>query len=269
MDKRQSHGEVDLKALMDVAVEAAKSASETLMARFRPARDESLNLRYKGPGDPITDADLAADRAISEVLRLHDAPGNVLSEESSYDKGDTRLTWLIDPLCGTLPYSTGLAHFGVSIALRIEDRLEMGVVSLPASGEILSAIRGEGAYVNGERLETTEPPGDPLNVGIAIEGETRPFAGPKKALAEAAGRHYTFGSAAYPLGQVLLGRLHGAVFTEVNVHTAGSVVLARELGTRVTDETGKDLNDTPDPASKALIVAWPLVHAALLERMRT
>ena len=100
----------DLEGLSRVAVEAAESASAALLARFRPPADAPLELNYKDPGDVVTDADLAADRAIAQVLESRGAPGNLLSEESSIDKGDSRLTWLIDPLCGTLPFSSGLPH---------------------------------------------------------------------------------------------------------------------------------------------------------------
>ena len=85
--------------------------STTLLTRFRPPVGTPLELNYKGPGDLVTDADFAADQAISEVLEARNAPGNVLSEESSIDKGNERLTLLIDPLCGTLSFGTGLPLF--------------------------------------------------------------------------------------------------------------------------------------------------------------
>jgi myo-inositol-1(or 4)-monophosphatase len=139
----------DLTELLSVAIEAAERASEALLARYRPSPGAPLEFRYKGPGDLVTDADFAWDRAIAEVLRGRNAPGNILSEESVDDKGDARITWLIDPLCGTLPFSTGLPHWGVSIALSGGNALELGVVALPTSNELLSAIRGQGAYLTG------------------------------------------------------------------------------------------------------------------------
>ncbi len=172
------------------------------------------------------------------------------------------MTWLIDPLCGTLPFSTGLPHWGVNIALSIETELEIGVVALPTNIEVLSAVRGRGAYINGKKLEAQEPPGNPRDVAIAIEGDYPLFT-------EAAGRHYVFGSAAYPLAQVLLGRLHGAIFKEVSVHTAASVVIARELGIRVTDEVGNDVEWGSHSPSEWLVIAWPRAHAALLDAVRS
>jgi len=146
--------------------------------------------------------------------------------------------------------------------------LMIGVVALPTSNEVLSAVRGRGAYINGKKLETQEPPGNPRDVAIAIEYDIRLITGSIRALAEAAGRTYTFASAAYPLGQLLLGRLHGAVFKEVSVHTAASVVIARESGIRVTDETGNDVEWASNTPSELLLVAWPPTHKILLDAMR-
>jgi myo-inositol-1(or 4)-monophosphatase len=261
--------EFDLTELSSVAIEAAESASAALLARFRPPAGAPLELNYKGPGDVVTDADLAADRAIAQVLESRGAPGNVLSEESSIDKGDTRLTWLIDPLCGTLPFSSGLPHWGVNVALRIGDELEIGVVALPTSNEILSAVRGQGAYVNGVRLNSQEPPGDPRNTAVSFDADGRRLTPAKRALSEVFERLYSFASAAYPMGQLLQGRLHGAVFNELNVHTAASVVIARELGVRVTDENGNDAVWASNTSAKYLVFAWPRTHEAMMEALRS
>ena len=141
------------------------------------------------------------------------------------------------------------------------------MIALPATGEVLSAARDHGAYLNGTRLASREPPGNLPEVPLAFEGDRRRFTVSQRALEDAAGRQYTFASAAYPLAQLLLGRLHGYVGRQLNVHTAAAAVIARELGIRVTDEAGKNVNWTPDTSSSALVVAWPRTHATLLSRL--
>ena len=89
----------------------------------------------------------------------------------------------------------------------------------------------------------------------------------QRALERAAGRQYTFASAAFPLAQMLLGRLHGFVGLDVDVHSADGIVIARELGIRVTDEGGAGVEWTPDNSSDALVVAWPRTHSTLLSRL--
>lgn len=268
MASGDSHEALDLGALSSIAIEAGERASTILLSRFRPPADTPLELNYKGPGDIVTDADFAADRAIAEVLEKGGAPGNVLSEESSIDKGNGHLIWLIDPLCGTLPFSTGLSHWGVSVALSVGTELEIGVVALPVGKEILSAVRGRGAYVNGEKLESQEPSGEPRNIGVSFEADGRLLSPAKQALSKVVERLYCFASAASPLGQLLQGRLHGAVFNEFNVHTAAAVVIARELGVRVTDEAGHEAVWGSDTSSKYLVFAWPRTHEALIDALR-
>ena len=249
---------------LSVAVESAEAAASVLLSRFRPPASASLELKYKGPGDLVTDADLAADKAIVDTLTAQGVGGNIVSEESSHDSGDSQLTWLIDPLCGTLPFSTGLTQWGVNIALNVRSQLEIGVIALPTTGEVLSAACGHGAYY---KLDSREPPGDLPDVLLAFEGDRRSFTNSQHALEQAAVRHYIFASAAYPLAQLLLGRLHGYVGRELNVHTAAGIVIARELGIRVTDEAGNNVNWTPDDSPSALVVAWPRTHAILLSRL--
>ncbi len=266
-EKPKSNDSFNWKESLSLALEAAEAAARVLLARFRPPAGASLELHYKGSGDLVTDADLAADRAIAGILKARGSTGDILSEESSSRKGDSQLTWLIDPLCGTLPFSTGLTQWGVNISLSVRSQLELGVITLPATGEVLSAARGHGAYINGKKLDSQEPPGNLPDVLLAFEGDRRNFTNSQRALDHAAGRQYTFASAAYPLAQILLGRLHGYVGREVNVHTAAGAVIARELGIRVTDETGNNINWTPDVSSSALVVAWPRTHATLLSRL--
>ena len=233
-----------------------------------PKDMEVLQRRMKGRtdgerSDPVTDADLAADRAVAEVLNARGVPGNFLSEESNEKRDISGYTWLIDPLCGTVPYSTGLAQFGVNVAVAHGLQLEIGVIALPATSEILTAIRGRGAFLNGEPLVVQEPAGDLVDVAISV-GDTRSYRGKKLAIANAPGKHYAFSSGSWPLAQVLLGRIHASIHAGVNVHTAAGVCIAKELGLKVTDEHGKDNGDLMNRKGQTLLIAWPRTHAALL-----
>ena len=217
----QCSSDASIAMWLDIAEEAATAASRVLLDRFRPVADSPLELNYKGPSDVVTDADIASDKAIAEVLTRPGVPGDILSEESRTDKDDGQLTWLIDPLRGTLPFSTGLPHWGVCVALSSGPDLLVGVVALPATGEVLSAAHGRGPLLNGSPLRAQEPPGALRDIGVAIEGFNQGFDDVLRRLQRAVGRSYSFESAAYPIGQVLLGRLHGVGgLRRLSVHTA-------------------------------------------------
>ena len=83
------------------------------------------------------------------------------------------------------------------------------------------------------------------------------------------GQIYSFSSAAYPLGQLGLGRLHAVVFYRVaSVHVAAGAAVAQETGIRVTDGRGRPLEWNNDEREFDIVVAgWPEPHAALLEAM--
>ena len=249
-------------------MDASEAASRALLSRFRPPMDSPLEFNYKGPSDVVTDADIVSDKAISDVLNRSGLPGDIYSEESRTEKGGGQLSWLIDPLCGTLPFSTGLPHWGVCVALRSGSDLLLGVIALPTAGEVLSAVKGQGAFLNGFPFESQEPPGELQDIGVAIEGNNQRFTESQRIVQRAPGRTYSFESAAYPIGQVLLGRLHGvAGLKGLSEHTAAGVVIARELGIRVTDEAGEDVEWDADSVPNGLIIAWPRTHNALLRAL--
>lgn len=264
--------EFDQGAALAAATTAAGAAAQTLMRRFRPSRKEPLEVWTKGPGALVTDADIAADRAIAAALEQASVPGDFVSEESRVARAGRDLTWLIDPLCGTTPFSTGMGHWGVNVALRSGGNIEVGALALPAQGELLSAVRGKGAARAGLRFVPSAPPGELQDVAIALEIDS----GPEWArLVDSAlswtarvGQINSFASAAYPVGQILLGRLHAAVFYKIAaVHLAAGAAIAAEVGVLFTDGRGGPLDWASDNDFGCVVVGWPEIHAELIEAM--
>ena len=264
--------EFDRDAALRAATNAASAASRILLGRYRSLADKPLRISTKGRGAIVTDADMEADRAIAAALDEAGAPGDFLSEESSRRRGGDGLTWLIDPLCGTTPFSTGMGHWGVNIALRAGPEIEVGVLELPTLGEQLAAVRGKGATRDGRPLEAHAPPGRLQDVAVALEIDGGPewdrLATSKLGWARHAGQINSFTSAAYPIGQLLLGRLHAAVFYKIaSVHLAAGAAIASELGVRVTDSQGARLDWTRVDDFECAVVGWPDVHAELIEAL--
>ena len=264
---------LDRAKALEAALVAAREAAETLRLRFRRKIGEpALNSWTKDGGGLVTEADIASDQAIAQVLKVHNVPGAILSEESRTPSAGDGLTWLVDPLCGTVPFSAGLAHWGVSIALRQGGSLELGVLTLPAQQEQLTAVRGRGVSRNG-RVWTSSPPGERLSevaVGLEIDGG----ADWKRALSGrldwvgGVGQINSFSSAAFPVAQICLGRLAAAVFYRITpVHLAAGALIATELGIAVTDESGAPLDWSRDDDFPAVVIGWSEVHGQLIEAM--
>ncbi|MBV9774485.1 MAG: 3'(2'),5'-bisphosphate nucleotidase CysQ, partial [Gemmatimonadetes bacterium] len=143
----------DLRADLDLAVAAARAAGEAVMRFFRHGGE----VRYKGPEQPVTDADLAADRILRERLLAARPEYGWLSEETadSPERLGRRRVWVVDPIDGTNSFVQGIPEFAVCVGLAEEGRAVLGVVYDPATDELYSAAAGGGAFRNGEPIRVS------------------------------------------------------------------------------------------------------------------
>jgi myo-inositol-1(or 4)-monophosphatase len=145
--------------------EDVKDAAELLTAATRAmdiAADMARNrrptsTRPKGDRDMVTDLDIGIERAVQASLH-QSAPGvGFLSEEENSDRGIGGLTWALDPIDGTANLVRGLPLFAVSLALIRDDRPVLGIIDLPALSQRYSAVKGQGATLNGRPLHVRRP----------------------------------------------------------------------------------------------------------------
>jgi len=132
----------------DVALSAAHEAGEILARCF----EEGFTIRNKGIADLVTDADIAAERHIVEVIRNAFPDHAVLGEEENAGDVAAEHLWVIDPLDGTTNFAHHIPHFAVSIAYLHKGRAECGVVWNPIRHDLYVAQRGFGASHNGKAI---------------------------------------------------------------------------------------------------------------------
>ena len=258
------------------AVAAAEAANDVLMTRFR-AGVQGLARWEKSPGALVTAADIESDNAIAEALAASGCGGEIISEESNVDLGtarddiDTRIEWLIDPLCGTVPFSTGMNHWGVNIAMRADGDLTLSALSTPTSDILLAASRHDGVCINGEPWRISFPDRDlgEVIVGLEIDGQEQW----RKLLTTGGldwvtrvGQANGFSSAAYPLMLVCTGRMSAVVFYRIEpMHVAAGSLAAMMLGAMATDGKGEPIDWSRDDELPMVVVGWPRVHEQLIE----
>ena len=141
----------------------AQSTGEILLKHYR---DQDNHPRLKKDFTVLTNADLAADAHIKAEIQAAYPDDHILSEEgdTSYP-ADSPATWVIDPLDGTGNFSLGLHYWGTSIA-RFQDGVPvLAGLCFPVFGEVFTAAGGQGAFLNGKRLDLIN---DPAQVPIAI-----------------------------------------------------------------------------------------------------
>jgi myo-inositol-1(or 4)-monophosphatase len=134
-----------MPALSPIAVTALRAAHAAAGVHRRFFR-RLERVDYKGPNNPVTEADRTAEETIVGILRDAYPSDGVLGEEGGL-RGVGPRTWLVDPLDGTLNYARGIPWFAVSIALEEEQAgVTVGVVLNTMLGEVYAAERGGGAF---------------------------------------------------------------------------------------------------------------------------
>jgi myo-inositol-1(or 4)-monophosphatase len=139
--------------LLEVAREAAETAGALLAPRFG---DELVLAAKSSPTDAVSEADLAAERAIREVLARRRPDDGVLGEEGTGDvPGTTGLRWVVDPLDGTVNFLYGVPQWCVSVAVQAGEETLAGVVDDPNRGEVFRATADGPALLGDEQLEAS------------------------------------------------------------------------------------------------------------------
>jgi myo-inositol-1(or 4)-monophosphatase len=145
---------VDYAQFLSAALSAAHAAADVIREGTRRAVD----VRSKGLRDILTDVDLAAERAILDVIRSRHPDHDVLTEESPPGERTSPYRWVIDPLDGTANYAHRYPCFCTSIALTLDDEPVAGVTYDPVREHLFGAVAGGGAFLNDEplRVSSTE-----------------------------------------------------------------------------------------------------------------
>ena len=106
--------------------------------------------------DLVSDADREAERAIRELLEAERPDDGLLAEEGSHAEARSGRRWIVDPLDGTINFLYGFPAWAVSIALEDAEGLALGVIHSPLHEETFTAVRGEGARLNGQALSVND-----------------------------------------------------------------------------------------------------------------
>jgi myo-inositol-1(or 4)-monophosphatase len=254
---------------LSVAREAALAAGEILLGHLGRIERGRVG-RKSSPRDLVTEADVAAERALVAVLRSAFPEHRIEAEEEVRDEGSEAPRWFLDPLDGTVNFVHGLPAFAVSIALWAAGKPEVAVVHAPRLGETFLALRGGGAFLNGERLRvsgTSELGEAVLATGFPYRrNELRP-----SNLENFAAFFYDvrdlrrMGSAALDLAYTAAGRFDGYWELYLSPHdVAAGGLLVSEAGGVVTDASGGD----DWLRGGHIVAAGPGLHGRLLERIR-
>ena len=272
-----------LDDLLEGAIAAARAAAIPVMDLFQSSYSiwdkdgsgDALSSESATPvSNPLTEADLAADRVLNqELLRLLPDAG-WLSEETadSPERLQKDAVWIVDPIDGTREYTQGEPEFAISVALALKGQVVLGVLLNPAKDELFAGRFEGGVFRNGEKLAPSDC--ERLEGAVLLASRTETRRGefePFRALMEIR----EVGSTAYKLGLVATGE--GDVYftrkprNEWDV--AAGILLCREAGMTVTDLGGERHHfNRPDPLCRGVVACAPALHApifAIIEEIGT
>jgi myo-inositol-1(or 4)-monophosphatase len=143
----------DIQNKLRVAAEAALKAGAVLQERY----EKPHQIHHKGAIDLVTEADLASEKLILEILQNNFPGAMILSEESfdSYDDLPEDPVWVIDPLDGTTNFAHNFPWFAVSIAFYDKGSSRVGVIYSPIQEELFCATHAGGAWLNDQRIKVS------------------------------------------------------------------------------------------------------------------
>jgi len=259
---------LDYSKILDDMIATTREAGALTLEHFKRFRD--LEIGIKGPGDFVSDADRESEQLIRDRL-LSAYPWGLTGEEFAPVEGtDSDHRWLVDPIDGTTNFLNG-QHYTITIALRRGNQTMCGLIYNPVSDEMFTAIKGEGGYLNGERLRVSSS----SDVAMMAVGTGLPTPNLQlypgayarlDAIRAPIGAVRVVGSAANSCAYVACGRLTGYFEETGFVDTAAGILMVEEAGGVVTDWWGRG----PEVFEKTgvLIVANPATHAFLMEQLQ-
>src|SRR5512143_1754609 len=260
---RSVYNVLDLNKALDFAVETVREAGAVLRDYYR----SGVTVKYKGEIDLITEADHASEALILERIRAVYPDCAILSEESGASANTSPYVWIADPLDGTTNFAHGLPIFSVTLALMVHGVIEVGVTYDPIQDELYMAQRGQGAYLNGERLHVSAV--STLDKALLVTG----FPYDRRTNPNNNIRQFTdfslraqgvlrLGSAALDLGAVAAGRLDGYWEWGINPwDVAAGVLMIAEAGGQVTMPDGLPL----DLFARQIVASNGLIQADMVQ----
>jgi myo-inositol-1(or 4)-monophosphatase len=231
---------------LEAAVRAAREAGQVALAHL----GNPLYFTLKSRRDLLVGASLRVQDTIRAIVKEEFPEDEILAEEGPEDEplpvGAERL-WIVDPIDGSTNFFRGLPIFAISIAFRDASGMRLGVVYDPNRDELFTAVRGQGARLNNERITVDiagegEDAYDSSLIGTDLPGDTEGRVNGLRAAMHVGNRMLglvMLGSPALGLCYVAAGRLHAYFHLKLQLwDVAAAAVILQEAGAIFTNGAG-------------------------------
>ncbi|HSX09456.1 MAG TPA: inositol monophosphatase [Candidatus Saccharimonadales bacterium] len=140
------------KTFLEVGLEAAKKA-EAIIQYYA---SEKIRATLKKDQSPVTVADKEAEDIIIKIIKENFPDHGILGEETGKSITQSDFLWIIDPIDGTKNFMRKIPTYATQVALWHKNEIIMGISNAPAFDECITAEKGKGAYLNGEKIYVSQ-----------------------------------------------------------------------------------------------------------------
>ncbi|HTE58169.1 MAG TPA: inositol monophosphatase [Verrucomicrobiae bacterium] len=248
------------KEYLDFATSLAHQAGDIMLAHFQ------FGVSYERKADKthLTIADTAINKMVVDKVASTFPEHRVLGEEESSVANDSEFVWVCDPIDGTTSYVFGLATNVFSLVLVHKGIPLLGVVYDPHMKRLFTAEKGQGAYMNGERLRVNSLTVEESVIGCTGKrSKTVDSAGLHAAIERTAHRMMFLGCVVYEGMLTAAGHMGGHVYSGSNPYDGvASALFVKEAGGKVTNLLGED--QKYDREIKGIVATNGVVHDDIL-----
>ena len=216
---------------LNIMIKASEKACKVIIRDF--GEIEKLQVSKKSPTDFVTNTDIKVEKIIIEELKKAKPNFSLLSEEAGEKNNkDSKNTWILDPIDGTVNFLHGIPHFAISIALKSDNEIISGLIFDPIKNEMFFAEKNNGAFFNNHRIRVSKK--NDINDCL--------FATNDKIITELDFPNRKSGCAALDMAYVAAGRYDGYFQKNLNLwDIAAGIILVKEAGGIINEI---DLNKT-------------------------
>ena len=238
----------------------AEFAAKSALSYFRG----QLGTEFKDDDSPVTQADKGVEALVRAYLNTHFPDHGIYGEEHGIEGAERERMWIIDPIDGTRSFLSGHPLFGFLLGHLANGIPEIGVIGMPALGEVFLGVKGKGATLNGSAIHSSDQ--TDLDQGILYINEGEKIYGAHPGVFEKltkSGQTRRFSYDCYPHALLAAGHVDAVVDYDLQPYDyLPLLVVVEEAGGIMTDWQGQPLNLHSD--GRVLSAATPELHAQLL-----
>jgi len=253
----------------DFIIKIIKEAGDVLLKNYRGSYAKTI--KHGDFQDIVTAVDLEINKFLTKEINKNFPKQDVYSEESDNPVKNGEDLWVLDPIDGTANFSRRIPHFAISVGLLKNGYPVTGAVYNPVSRELFSFRKGEGAFLNGQKMAVSSV-SELSQAGVFMTTGKNPASrdwgvGVYRNLLDKVNKTRVFSSSALDLCFLADGRIEGVIYGGLTtMDIAAAVGILMEAGGKITDQEGKPAEISAVPQRIIASNGTP-IHELLLKEI--